>query len=801
MVDGSMALPAADGRVETVCTHCGRTLGGRGLASATILDGGSQFCCNGCAAAYQIIHGLGLGRYYEMRRRAAGVRALRPEADLPAIDIAAFSRVLGNGYALDLMVDGLSCAACVWLIESVLSHEPGLKVGRVSLGSRRLHLEWSGALDQAKHYVATVERLGYRLVPFDPDCLAASEDQTGSRLLKALAVAGFASANVMLFSVSLWSGAEMGPHTRDLLHWFSALIALPAIAYAGQPFFRSAWGALRLGRANMDVPISLGVLLVSAMSVVETVKGATHTYFDGAIMLLFFLLIGRFLDHRARGQARSAVEGLLALRSRAVMLLAPDGGVRACRPEAVDPGQRILVAPGERIGVDGVVVSGDSEIDVSLVTGESAPARAGQGTKVFAGTVNLAQPLVVQATAVGEGTLLAEIARLMQSAESRRGRFVAFADRVARYYAPVVHGAALATFLGWWLALGAPWEAALNNAVAVLIVTCPCALGLAVPAVQVIAAGRLMRRGILIRNPTALDRLAEIDSVLFDKTGTLTEGSLALANAAQIDGDALRLAASIAQVSRHPLAEALARAARQAGMNVRPTAAVREVPGGGLEAGDARLGSRKFCRVANNDDAAGPEIWLTRQGSPAVRFAFTDRLRADAASTVAGLKRKGFALSLRSGDRNELTRNIAQTIGIDDWVGEQSPADKVATLEAGRDAGLRVLMVGDGLNDAPALAAAYVSMSPASAADISQNAADIVFQGALLAPVTEAVACARRARSVSRENIALAIGYNVLMIPLAVAGLITPLLAAIAMSSSSIVVVLNSFRVRGGGGE
>lgn len=759
------------------------------------------FCCRGCAAAYQIIRGLGFDRYYDMRRQASGQAGLRPETDQSVIDLAAYARPSSTGgFAVDLVVDGLSCAACVWLIESILKRQPGLSTGRVSLGSRRLRLEWSGPIEDGRRFVGAVEQLGYRLVPYDPECLKAARDNAGNRLLKSLAVAGFASANVMLFSVSLWSGVEMGPVTRDLLHWFSALIALPAIAYAGQPFFGSAWRAIRNGGINMDVPIALGVLLVSLMSVVETVKGAQHTYFDGAVMLLFFLLIGRFLDHRARGNARSAVESLLALRSRAVMLIAPDGGVRACRPEAVDPGQRIMVAAGERIGVDGVVVSGQSEIDVSLVTGESAPVEAKAGVKVFAGTINLNQPLVIQATAVGEGTLLAEIARLMQAAESRRGRFVALADRVARFYAPAVHILAAATFLLWWLGFGARWETALINAVAVLIVTCPCALGLAIPAVQVIASGRLMRRGILIRNPTALDRLSEIDTVVFDKTGTLTEGKPTLLVEA-IGERSLIAAASIGQASRHPLAVALVAAARQRGFVLEPSdPAVREIPGQGLIRGQQRLGSREFCGIQCSEDSPGPELWFSEPGRASVRFSFSDRLRPDAGEVIASLSGRKLAVALRSGDRTAPVRDVAARVGIEDWAGRCSPVDKVSCLEGLRDGGRKVLMVGDGLNDAPALAAADVSMSPASAADISQTAADIVFQGTRLDPVIEAIDCARKARRVARENIALAIAYNVIVVPLAIAGMVTPLIAAAAMSSSSIIVVLNSFRVRKGRG-
>lgn len=783
-------------RAEVVCAHCGDRL----ASAPAARDGDAQFCCAGCAAAYHVIRGLGLDRYYDMRRPAPGVRSLRPEAESAGVDVAAYARTSTDGrVALDLMVDGLSCAACVWLIESMLAREPGLIVGRVNIGSRRLHLEWIGSVADGQRFVAAVERLGYRLVPFDPDCLAQAEDQAGRRLLWALAVAGFASANVMLFSVSLWSGVEMGPKTRDLLHWFSALIALPAIAYAGQPFFRSALLAIRRGRTNMDVPISLGVLLVSAMSVVETARGSAHAYFDGAVMLLFFLLIGRFLDHRARGAARSAVQSFLALRAKAVTILLPDGGTQACRPDSVLPGQEVLVAAGERIGIDGIVTRGESEVDTSLVTGESVPAAATPGHQVFAGTVNLAQPLVIRAVSVGEGTLLAEIARLMEAAESRRGRFVALADRIARFYAPTVTVTAVGTFLLWWAVLQAPWQSALTNAVAVLIITCPCALGLAVPAVHVIASGRLMRRGILIKDSTAFDRLAEIDTVVFDKTGTLTEGALDLCEPERFDAETLGAAATLAQSSRHPLAVALTRAARQKNAALPPVIDdAREEPGRGIAAGQMRLGSRSFCGVTQAEPAAGPELWFARPGLPPVRFTFADRPRRDAAEIVGWLRRQGFGLALRSGDNAEVVDAVGAALGIDDRMAKQSPGDKVACLEALRDAGRRVLMVGDGLNDAPALAAAHVSISPSTAADISQNAADIVFQGMALAPVRYTVECAKRARQVSRENIALALFYNVLMVPLAVAGQVTPLVAAIAMSSSSLIVILNSFRARGG---
>lgn len=467
----------------------------------------------------------------------------------------------------------------------------------------------------------------------------------------------------------------------------------------------------------------------------------------------------------------------------------------------------VLVAAGERIGVDGRIAGGASEIDTGLIDGESIPRPAGPGTSVFAGTLNLAAPLTITVTATGESTLLAEIARLIEAAEQQRGRYVALADRVARLYAPVVHGLALVTFLGWWLGAGAPWQEALLIAIAVLIITCPCALALAVPVVQVIASGRLLRRGILVKSGTALERLANADTVVFDKTGTLTRGRPRLVEPpGGSDPEALAEAAAVAAASRHPLARALVKAAEADGIAVTPAADVRELPGAGLERATAegalRLGSRAFAaptEASPGDDAAsGPELWLSRPGRAPVRFAFADELREDARSVIAALQARGYAIELLSGDRGAVVAAVAAEVGIDAWNAGCSPAEKVRRLEALAAEGARVLMVGDGLNDAPALAAADVSLSPATAVDVSQTAADLVFRGERLAPVLEALGTARRARALVRENLALAFFYNVTTIPLAIAGLVTPLIAAIAMSTSSIVVILNALRLNRG---
>ena len=701
-------------------------------------------------------------------------------------------------HALDFMVEGVHCGGCVAKIERALAAEPDVTKARVNLSTRRLALEWSGAPVRGDALAAAVEKLGFGLVPYDPARLADADKDEEKALLRAMAVAGFAAANVMLLSVSVWAGhfQDMDAATRALMHWFSALIALPAILYAGRPFFDSAWRALKALRTNMDVPISLAVLLASAVSLHETIVGGPHAYFDSAITLLFFLLVGRYLDRRARGRARQAGTRLLALRAKAVTVLGSDGARRPLPPDQVAPGMSVLVAAGERIGADGRITAGASEIDQSLITGEALPHSVVIGDQVFAGTLNGSGALTITVTGAGEDTLLAEIARLMEAAEQRRAKYVALADRVARLYAPVVHGLALATFLGWWLAGGLDWQPALLIAVAVLVITCPCALGLAVPAVQVIASGRLLRRGILLKSATALERLAQVDTVVFDKTGTLTKGTPVFTPNPDIDDAALHLAASIAGASRHPLARALARTVPDAPLAQN----IVEEPGRGLSlqtgAGEVRLGSRAWCGIAESDDD-GPELWLARPGGDPIRFGFSEQLRGDAETVVAALQVRWLAVELLSGDRPATVAAIAERLDIARWRAAQSPADKCARLAELADAGRRVLMVGDGLNDAPALAAAHVSLSPSSAADLSQTAADAVFQGAHLAPVLETLATARRAGALVHQNFALALGYNLLAIPVAIAGFVTPLIAALAMSASSIAVIGNALRLAG----
>jgi Cu2+-exporting ATPase len=766
------------------CAHCG----------APVAPGAGRFCCTGCEAAHGLVSGLGLAAFYA---RAEGA-APRPDPDAPRHDLAARAVADGRGgHEIGLLVGGITCAACAWLIEQVLAREPDVTWARQALSTRRLVIRWKGPASRADAFGARLAALGFTAAPFDASCLASADDAEARGLLLAMGVSAFAAMNVMLVSVAVWTGnasGDMGPATRELMHWLAALIGLPAILWCGLPFYRSALAALRAGRTNMDVPISLGVLLTAAMSLSETIRGGPYTYFDSAVSLVFLLLIGRFLDRRMRARARRAATQLLALNRAPVSVIGEDGLARPRAPDAVRAGERVLVAAGERIGVDGVVLTGRSEIDTSLVTGESIPRAAAPGAPVQAGTLNLAAPLTLRVTAAGGDTVLAAIVRMMEAAEQGRGRHRVFLDRVAGWYTPVVHALAAATFLLWWGVFGLDWQPALVNAVAVLIITCPCALGIAVPAVHVAAAGRLMRGGVVVASGSALDRLAEADAAVLDKTGTLTRGRPALLAGAWSARD-LAHAGALAAASRHPLARALAAEAA-----VAPAPGVIEHPGEGLSletgTGTIRLGNAAFVGAAAGE---GMELWFAAPGRAPVPFRFEDAPRADAAEAVAGLAQAGLAVELLSGDRAPAVAKAAAAAGIARWQAEASPAGKLARLAALRAEGRRVLMVGDGLNDAPSLAAAHVSASPATGADITQAAADLVFQGERLSAVPWALSVARKAAALVRQNIAISLAYNVVAVPLAVAGLVTPAIAAAAMAASSITVVLNALRVERGG--
>ncbi|WP_136443075.1 heavy metal translocating P-type ATPase [Pacificoceanicola onchidii] len=692
-----------------------------------------------------------------------------------------------------LSLPTIHCAACMASVERALSDAPGVRSSRVNLTMKRVSIEADPNVSAAD-VIPFVEGAGYEAHELDSTAISATAtDRAGRDLLMRLAVSGFAAMNVMLLSIAVWSGAEGA--TRDLFHWISAAIVLPAVAFSAQPFFKNAWTALKAGALNMDVPISLAILLAVGTSLWETSLSGEHAYFDAAIALTFFLLTGRYLDHRTRSVARSAAEELAALEvPRAWRMV--DGVEEQVSVSELAIGDILHVKPGARMPVDGVITEGSSELDRSLLTGETLPVLAEPGRDVSAGEVNLTGPLLIRATAVGRDTSLHRMADLVAVAESGRSRYTSLADKAAKLYAPGVHILSALAFVGWWLYSG-DLRIALNIAAAVLIITCPCALGLAVPAVTTAASGRLFRKGLLIKDATALERLAQVDTVVFDKTGTLTAGTPELTNLQDFTRRDLEIALALAMGSAHPLSQSLTSAAREAGIEPAEVTGITEVPGFGSEGiwqgNRVRLGRAAWVGAGTSEMTSA---WLSIQGGTPQAFTFTDRLRDGAEEAVAALQAAGKRVILMSGDTTAAVEALATRLNITQWLAEALPQDKATRIQALTDDGAKVLMVGDGLNDTAALTAAHVSISPASALDAARVASDIVLLGKSLAPLPDAAQTAEKAVKRIRENFTIASWYNIIAVPLAIAGLCSPLIAALAMSASSITVSLNALRLR-----
>jgi Cu2+-exporting ATPase len=677
--------------------------------------------------------------------------------------------------AVYLALPQIRCAACIAGVEGVLAKLPSVKAARVNLSAKRVRLVLAPGCD-ASTALQALNDAGFDAHELDATALRPANDDAGRRLLARAAVAGFAMMNVMAISVAVWSGA--GDVTRVMFHWVSAAIALPALAFSAVPFFASAWGALRAGRVNMDVPIALAILLAAATSLYETfaARGA-HTWFDAALSLTFFLLVGRYLEHRARATARSAAAELTALElPRATRLTAT--GRETVDVAVLMPDDRIALAAGARAPVDGIAETA-AMVDRSALTGEADPVALAAGDLVCAGEVILGAPLTLRATHRAEDSTLRRLAALVEVAETGKHRYSGIADRAARLYAPVVHGLAAVAFAVWW-ALTGDLHHAIAVATATLIITCPCALALAIPAVTAAMTGRLFRAGVLLKSPTALERLADIDTVVFDKTGTLTEGGAVLP---ALDPGAASVALSLAQASHHPASRALA--ASLAGQAPAELRDVVEVAGKGVTA----LWNGEPVGLVRGED--GPELHLPDRCIP---LPLTETPRPGTAALIAALRAGGWQVAMVTGDTSARAAALAAKLGIDQIHAGVLPHEKVDLVRGMAEQGRRVLMVGDGLNDTAALAAAHASLAPGSALDAARVASDGVILGGTLGTIAQTLRLARRARNRIKQNLALAAAYNCVAIPVAVMGFATPLMAAAVMSSSSILVVLNALR-------
>ena len=700
----------------------------------------------------------------------------------------------------DFIVPAMHCIGCIRTIERGLAKLPDVTNARANLSTKRVTVQWQPRAGRHMNFLQNLADLGFEASLFDLEDVSNSARQTGRQLLICLAVAGFAAANVMLLSVSVWSGADA--ETEKLFQLISGLIAVPACLFAIRPFLTSALGALRNKRLNMDVPITLAVLMALGMSIHESLIGHHEAYFDASVTLLFFLLIGRYLDHMMRERAHSAILQLSRLVPSGAVRLSADGAQSYVSLSDLSVGDEIMVAAGERVPVDASVVDGFSDLDRSLVTGESASVAAAPGLEIEAGVLNLSGPLTLRVTRSADKSFVAEVMSMMEAAEHSKSGYVRIADRAARIYAPVVHILAAVSFAGWMIATGGDWHTSIYVSIAVLIITCPCALGLAVPIAQVVAANRLYRSGAMVKDGAALEKLAEVDTAVFDKTGTLTLGTPHISGVEGGGDTDHALASLLAGLSSHPAAKAVAGLhENRSGLLLSD---VIEHAGFGLEAvwkaKQIRLGRRDWvaeisARHTPATDHGSSEVCFAVAGGDLVSFRLSDTMRADAISTVSALRAAGLDLEILSGDADAPVQDVATALGISRARCALKPADKVARIEELQHAGHKVLYAGDGLNDAPALSAAHVSIAPASGSDVGRASSDLVFTGKGLSSIMIALSVARRTGRTVRQNFALAISYNCIAIPFAVLGYVTPLIAAIAMSASSIVVVANSLRL------
>ena len=745
----------------TPCFHCSLPVLEPGRHRAFLLGAERELCCAGCEAVAATIAAGGFERYYETRTS----RPERPrDSDLPVAEPASPEA--------SLILERVTCGACLWLIEQVLRRLPGVGGAHVNFATRRAQVAWDPSRASLAKIVAAVRDVGYDARPYEPGRQEALERRERREALWRLFVAAFGAMQVMMYAFPAYVG-EVAADQLQLMRWASLLITAPVLLFACRPFFTGARREIATGRIGLDTPIALGLAAGCGASAWATLAGTGEVYFDSVSMLAFLLLAARFAEGELRRGAGRALDRLLQV--------VPD--------RRLLPGESVRIAPGERFPADGVVEEGRSSADESLLTGESRAVGKARGDAVVAGSVNLEQPLAVRVTRAGADTQAAAIARLAERASASRPRLVEAADRVARALTPAIILAAAAA----GLYAGDPWVA-----VAVLVVTCPCALALAAPVVLTRAGAQLLSRGALLTRSSALEALARVTDVVVDKTGTLTEGRLALKAIyplGNMDGNrCLALAASLEASSRHPVRHAFA------GQGAVALEGVRHAVGEGIEArheGRAvRIGSKAFCAgiCLRAAPALAASVYLADEEGWLAAFELEDRLRAEAKEVVAGLARARVAVHLASGDRPEIAAGVAAKLGIERWQGAMTPGAKHDYVAALQRQGRIVAMVGDGLNDAPVLARADVSFAMGSGADAAQLKADVVLTGNRLGAVLESCALSRRAMRLVRQNLGWALAYNAAALPLAALGFIGPWEAALFMAASSVAVLANAAR-------
>ena len=793
MRDGAEALPG--------CFHCGLPLSGKGLWTARIAGSERAMCCPGCASAAQAIVDTGCGDYYAER---LGYGARVEETALPELDLFDEAGNTGEG---GFTVEGIRCAACVWLIERRVGAVPGVLEATLNVSTARLRVRWDPARCRVSTILRSLRAIGYTAYPFDARRHGEQLARERRTLFRQLFVAGLAMMQVMMYAVPVYMDTDgtMDADMRSLMGWASFLLTLPAVLYSARPFFAGAWRDLRRGLPGMDVPVALGIGAAFAASTVALVRGQGALWFDSVTMFIFLLLGSRYLEHDARRRAAGALAALQdALPASAQRLpgYPHDRVTELVATARLRPGDVVLVAPGQAVPADGVLLDGETEFDLSLLSGESAARRLGTGDAVPGGAVNVAQAVVLRVSAAAGDSTLAHLVRLVEQAGQGKPAVALWADRVAAWSVAALLVLTVLVYAGWsWI----DPARALPAAIAVLVVTCPCALSLATPTALAAATNSLLRRGVLAVGPHTLETLARATHVVFDKTGTLTVGRPRLQAAralGALDGaPALRIAAGLAGGDAHPLAAAIRAAAPEAAQALDP----RYEPGKGIEGSVGgvryRLGSAVFVAalsgaVPAGAAPAGSAVWLGHAGGWLARFDLADTLRPEAAEVVQRFGEDGKDVVLLSGDASPAVAAVAAQLGIGTALGGQLPEDKLAFVRRLQAQGAVVAMVGDGVNDAAVLRGADVSFAMGSGAALAQLHADGVLLGDSLLPLLDAAGTARRTLRIIRQNLAWASVYNLVAIPAAAAGLLNPWLSSVGMAASSVIVVLNALRLR-----
>ncbi|MCA1926323.1 MAG: cadmium-translocating P-type ATPase [Thiobacillus sp.] len=790
------------------CFHCGLPVPDGAHYPIRFEAATHQACCRGCQAVAQTIIDSGQGAYYTHRtalpatpREAEAEIAQLGLYDLPEIQESFVKIEPENVREAALILENIVCAACIWLNERHIAALPGVLSVEINYATRRARVRWDASRIQLSAILKAVSDIGYIAHPFDPGRSDDIHRRERNAAIKRLAIAGLGMMQVMMYALPTYTATDMTGEIRRLMSWASLVLTIPVVLYSAWPFFIGAWRDLRRRTLGMDVPVALGVGTAFVASVYSTFSGHGEVYYDSVTMFIFLLLTGRFLEMNARRRAGAAVEELVKLIPAAATRLPnwPARDEEQVPVARLAAGDHVLVRPGETLPADGVVVDGASAVSEAMLTGESLPVSKTVGTRIVGGSLNQASPLVVRVDRLGADTRLAAIVRLLDRAQSEKPRLGQLADRAAAWFVGLL---LLITLL-----IGVVWvqidpSKALWIVVSVLVVTCPCALGLATPAALTTATGRLTRLGLLTTRGHALETLARATDLVFDKTGTLTHGRLSVRRVVPLGGRSAQevgaLAAALEAGSEHPIAKAL-REFAPARVNASD---IRNTPGQGVEGtlnGRAhRLGSPRFAAPgAALPDATGGESWvaLAEGNEPIAWFALADTPRADAAAALAALHQQGLRLHLLSGDAEGAVKATARLLGIADWHAGALPEDKLAYVKALQAEGRIVAMVGDGINDAPVLAGAQVSIAMGEGADVAQAAADMVMLGNRLGTLADGVALARKTQKIIRENLGWALGYNLIAIPAAALGHVTPWIAGIGMSASSLLVVLNALRL------